>query len=301
MKKYYILSLFLLLTMFGAIGCSKKNISTSIEVESEITLDNNELDITNEIKSLKVGYESLYAFGLKHGLLYSNGEQTKGIPIMEEITPLNIGDEVVLPIKETRINDVEEYKLDLKETDIDKLRLKFKNMSREDILIYLGSFDDFSPVGIVGEDSETALGAGEEIFCYMGYNDLGDGKMEFVDMDSMSDSEFFEHALKIISYGNQKYNESQINYKKSFDNYPKEVEVTKDDYMERSPEYQKWYTENIVNITRVRGMDFTKEVLPDGIIFKDDKYYLDKSIIKPDENGMVTFTVYGQTISLNVL
>lgn len=169
------------------------------------------------------------------------------------------------------------------------------------VLIYLGSFDDFSPVGIVGEDSETALGAGKEIFCYMGYNDLGDGKMEFVDMDSMSDSEFFEHALKIISYGNQEYNVSQINYKKSFDNYPKEVEVTKDDYMERSPEYQDWYTENIVNITRVRSTDFTKEVLPDGVIFKDGKYYLDTEVITPDENGMVIFTVYGQIISLNAL
>lgn len=40
-------------------------------------------------------------------------------------------------------------------------------------------------------------------------------------------------------------------------------------------------------------MDFTKEVLPDSIILKDGKYYLDTNMITPDESGIVTFTVYG--------
>lgn len=299
MKKLMYVFVFCLLSM-SVISCNKKTITNETAVSIESVGQTNYVDITTKVKKAKSEYQPLYDFGLKHGLLYSNGEQTKGVPVMEEITPLNIGDKVQERKKET-VSDIE-YKATYYETDVDILYNTIKDFTKDEVYDYLQNVNRLYSRDSYGEWIEDEIDYINCLLYYMGYDENGTGVITLDELNSMTDEEFKKHVAKVLSYSNIVRNESE----KSFVDYVEEhnsnkKEVLVDDYSDRDSEYQKWYTENIEIIGNIRGMDFTKEVLPDGVIFKDDKYYLDKSIIKPDENGMVTFTVYGQTISLNVL
>lgn len=303
MKKYMkkivytcILCVFSILATACHSNTSEETSSTSIEITADIIY----VDITTKVKNAKSEYQPLYDFGLKHGLLYSNGEQTKGVPVMEEITPLNVGDKVQEKKKET-VSDIE-YKATYYETDVDILYNTIKDFTKDEVYDYLQNVNRLYPRDSYGESIEDEIDYINCLLYNMGYDENGTGVITLDELNSMTDDEFKNHVAKVLSYSNIVRNE----YEKKFVDYVEEHnsnknEVLVDDYSDRDSEYQKWYTENIEIIGNIRGMDFTKEVLPDGIIFKDGKYYLDTNVIKPDENGMVTFTVYGQTISLNVL
>lgn len=298
MKKLMYVFVSCLLSM-SVISCNKATIEES-EVSIESVAQTNYVDITTKVNKVKSEYQSLYDFGLKHGLLYSNGEQTNGIPVMEEITPLNVGDKVQERKKEL-VSDIE-YKAVYYETDVDILYNNIKDLTKDEIYDYLQNVNRLYTRDSYGEWIEDEV---EYINCmlyYMGYDDNGTGVMTLDELNSMSDDEFKIHVAKVLSYSNILSNENEqnfVDYVEAHNSNKKEVLV--DDYLDRDSAYQGWYTENIEIIGNIRGMDFTKEVLPDGIILKNDKYYLDRNIIKPDENGMVTFSVYGQTISLNIL
>lgn len=299
MKKLMYVFVFCLLSI-SVISCNKKPITNETVVSAESVGQTNYIDITTKVKNAKSEYQPLYDFGLKHGLLYSNGEQTKGVPVMEEITPLNVGDKVQEKKKET-VSDIE-YKATYYETDVDILYNTIKDFTKDEVYDYLQNVNSLYTREPYGESIEDEIDYINCLLYNMGYDENGTGVITLDELNSMTDDEFKNHVAKVLSYSNIVRNE----YEKSFVDYVEErnsnkEEVLVDDYLERDSEYQKWYTENIEIIGNIRGMDFTKEVLPDGVIFKDDKYYLDKSIIKPDENGMVTFIVYGQTISLNAL
>lgn len=278
-KKLKYICMFCVLSIFTA-SCHK---NINIETSAQESLPDSYFDVTDQIEDLKAEYEILLDFGLKHGLLYSNGEQTGGIPEMAEMEPLHVGDEVVLR-KQKVVSNKRSFDFTPKETDESAILSMLNNMTLDEMYDYIGGFEEFIPVGIVGEGSKTTKEATESILGYMGYNNDGDGKIGDEGLAKLSESELREHAAKVIAYGNLRYNRTKQRYKDYVEHTPEINVVEEDDYNERSEEYQSWYAENIITITKVRSRDFTQEVLPGEVVFKDGRYYLDRDAAYIDEN-----------------
>lgn len=154
---------------------------------SKQELTNDKLDITNYFKSAREIFYEMKDWGLKHGLLYTDGTKTGLNVIVEEINPLNPGEQYGNTDVNNEVNDIqngltdEEIELKVAEKEIEMLNAlddKFKdpdkyvyevtggyNFTEEDIRHELSNY---TTIEEVAEYIDTH---------YVSYLDIGDGEI----------------------------------------------------------------------------------------------------------------------------
>lgn len=291
-KLIYICILGLFLT-----GYHKNTAIESSVSESFVQEESAYMDITSKVEKLKSKYELALDFGKKHGLLYIDGTPTNGNPIMDEITPLKVGDKV--SEKKKIILEAKEYKPVFYETDVNVLSEIMKDFTRDEVYDYLINVNEVYPT-IYIEGIEDSIEALNYLLCNMGYGETDPeiGVVSLETLESMSDIEFKEHVCKVLSYSNDYRNQQE----QSFSDYIKELysetkEVLVDDYKDRDSEYQEWYVDNIDIISDSRYIDFTQDVLPQEVILKDGRYYLDTTSFSGNQ---VKLLIYGKEIYIDL-
>lgn len=116
---------------------------------SKQELTNNKLDITNYFKSAREIFYEMKDWGLKHCLLYTDGTKTDLDVIVEEITPLNPGEQYSNTDKNNEVNDIqngltdEEIELKVAEKEAELLSMMPIELQDVNAFEYSIELDDF--------------------------------------------------------------------------------------------------------------------------------------------------------------
>lgn len=284
----------LLLTIFSLTACGKNESDVVLPVEStDVYADEaNYIDITDKVNERKVEYANLLDFGKKHGLLYIDGKQTNGVPVMEVITPLKEGDKIVERKKVVYSPAVPDFVYF--ETDFDSIYDTIKDFNRDEIYKYLYDVNITVPYEMDEVDWKEYI---DVALCTIGYDATGAGLLSEEEYASLSDNDLKIHVAKVLSYYNEVLNNETKEYENaSKENTSEEIISYTDDFENMDEDYQNWYIDNLELIGNVRTIDFTTEGLPKEVIMHNDRYYIDKKEVKYEENGTIILNIYGKDI-----
>lgn len=142
---------------FSSLFVNDNDIENKFELYkvSHQELTNNKLDITSYFKSAKEMFYEMKDWGLKHGLLYTDGTKTGLDVLVEEINPLNPGEQYTNIDENNEINDIqngltdEEIELKVAEKEAELLSMmpiELQDVNSFEYNIELGDFKDTTQI-----------------------------------------------------------------------------------------------------------------------------------------------------------
>lgn len=210
--------------------------------EKGLEVDSDKLYIDSYMTDEKKEYEEAREYGLKHGLLYTNGKQTGFEPVMEEIEPLEEGQTLesrtegetqetqeAQEAQETEpVETVDKYEGEMSDEEyrayLDELfnqEPEYVEISREMIELDTEGFSDKQQlidyvsskmIDSMYFDSGDYEPTEDEIImsaiCYIGYDEEGTGIISEEDWNNFTYEEAREHVIKLLVYAYDSYNKS---------------------------------------------------------------------------------------------